>query len=149
MHTCNVITLHPTTYALKGAEFAEYCRAHHSLLHSVVHRDQLTVVEFTVAANSVAANSVSCIFCSLLREMCLKWHLPRQRKRNDWPYSSNISGKRTPAMLTAYSWFAAMANRSCTAFAGGQRSDLNVNNENAFKIPGVNAKARSDPLLSG
>ncbi len=41
----------------------------------------------------------------------------------------------------------ATANQSHSAFVGGQRSDLNVDNENTLKIPGVNAKVRSDRLL--
>ncbi len=38
-------------------------------------------------------------------------------------------------MLTANSWFAATANQLRAAFSG---SDLNVENENALKVPGVN-----------
>ncbi len=52
-------------------------------------------------------------------------------------------------MSTAYSSFAATTNQSHAAFAGVQRSGLNVDNKNALKIPGVNAKARSDLLLPG
>ncbi len=52
-------------------------------------------------------------------------------------------------MLTAYNWFAAMTNKSRAAFTGGQRSDLSVDNKNALKKTGVNAKASSDRLLSG
>ncbi len=41
-------------------------------------------------------------------------------------------------MLTAYSWFAATANQLRAAFSGGRRSDLNVENKNTLKVPGVN-----------
>lgn len=40
-----------------------------------------------------------------------------------------------------WSWFSTPS--------GGQRSSLNVDEENAFIIPGVKAKSRSDLLLSG
>lgn len=40
-----------------------------------------------------------------------------------------------------WSWFSTPS--------GGQRSSLNVDKENAFIIPGVKAKSRSDLLLSG
>ncbi len=98
-----------------------------------LHRDRFTVVVFTETTNEIAAYSVRRLFCLFLTEKHHKWPLLQRRKTKNWLYSNNISADRTPAMLTAYSWFAATHNQSRAAFAERQTFDLSVDNKNALK----------------
>ncbi len=91
---CHHSVLHWTAHKI-----IEYCWAHHSLLHSLIHREWLTVVGFTVTANEIAANSVSCLLCLLLTEKQHTLPLPRQKKRKNRLYSTNISKQSCRAFV--------------------------------------------------